>query len=446
MAQVQFNDATTKLSNAKTEHRDAATEQQVEPMVPEDLVNLGMRSKSAGQIMALAPTAKKNQALELAAKLLVENRQIILDANQVDIDNAQRNGVTKGVIDRLRLDGNRLASMADGLRQVASLPDPVGEVESGWVRPNGLKVSKVRVPLGVIGIVYENRPNVTSDAAGLCIKSGNAVMLRGSSGALASNLAIEQCIRQALAEANLPQDAVTLVRDISRDLAIQFMQLRGIIDCLIPRGGRSLISSIRDNATVPYILDGDGNCHIYVDKSADLAMALKIVVNAKTQRPSVCNAAESLVVHSDIAHEFLPLLSKEMSQVELVGDERSRDIVSTIGLAAIEDFAMEFLDLKMSVAVVDSLDEAITHIRKNSSGHSEAIITNDYESANKFVSSVDCAAVLVNASTRFIDGGELGLGAEIGISTQKLHARGPMGLEALTTLKFVVQGSGQIRE
>jgi glutamate-5-semialdehyde dehydrogenase len=413
--------------------------------VPFDLEAAGRRVRSAARRLATASSAAKDEFLRTAASLLEERVSDVVEANARDLERASLEGLGPSQIDRLRLDAGRLASMAEGLRQVASLPDPVGKVVEGWMRPNGLRISRVRVPLGVIGIVYENRPNVTSDAAGLCVKAGNAVMLRGSSSALASNLAVASVLREALAKSGLPEDGVCLVEDVSRETAVRFMKMRGVIDCLIPRGGPSLIASILENATVPYVIDGDGNCHVYVDEHADLAMAEEIVVNAKTQRPSVCNAAESLVVHAAVAAEFLPRVAAALEGVELVGDERSRQLVGRIGLATEEDFAREFLDLKMSVAVVDSLDAAIEHIQRYSSGHSEAIVTRDLAAARRFVAEVDAAAVLVNASTRFVDGGEFGLGAEIGISTQKLHARGPMGLEALTTLKFVVEGDGQVR-
>jgi glutamate-5-semialdehyde dehydrogenase len=335
--------------------------------------------------------------------------------------------------------------MAAGLRQVASLPDPVGEVLDGWTRPNGLRIRRVRVPLGVVAIIYENRPNVTSDAAGLCLKSGNAAFLRGSSGAISSNIAIAAVLRQAAAQAGLPADAVVLVTDTSREAAVEFMQQRGIVDCLIPRGGASLIRSILDNATVPYVIDGDGNCHVYVDESADLDMAVDIIVNAKTQRPSVCNAAESLVVHRAVAADFLPRAAAALVGVELLGDEATRSLLPTAGVADDEAYGTEFLDLRLSVRVVDSLDDAIAHVNRFSSGHSEAIVTRSLDAAERFTNEVDAAAVLVNASTRFVDGEEFGFGAEIGISTQKLHARGPMGLRELTTAKYVVHGTGQIR-
>ncbi len=335
--------------------------------------------------------------------------------------------------------------MAGGLRQVAGLPDPVGEVLDGWVRPNGLRITRVRVPLGVVAIIYENRPNVTSDAAGLCLKSGNAAFLRGSSGAISSNLAIAAVLREAVAKAGLPADAVTLVSDTSREAAVDFMRLRESIDCLIPRGGPSLIRSILDNATVPYVIDGDGNCHVYVHADADLDMALDIVVNAKTQRPSVCNAAESLLVHADVADAFLPRAAEALAGVELLGDERTRALVPGAGAADDEAWSTEFLDLRLAVKVVDGIDDAIDHIARYGSGHSEAIVTRSVEAADRFTTEVDAAAVVVNASTRFVDGEEFGFGAEIGISTQKLHARGPMGLRELTCAKYVVRGTGQTR-
>ena len=349
------------------------------------------------------------------------------------------------MVDRLRLDGNRLAAMSDGLRQVADLPDPVGTVTAEWTRPNGLMMHKVRVPLGVVAIIYENRPNVTSDAFGLCLKSGNVAFLRGSSGGLSSNLAITRSIRRALPEKGLPADAVILVDDVSREAAVDFMRQRGLVDCLIPRGGPALISSILENATVPYVIDGDGNCHVYVDATANLEMATEIIVNAKMQRPSVCNAAESLVVHRAVASDFLPLAASALKGVELVGDERARRVLPEVGTAVEDDWSTEYLDLKLSIRVVDNLDEAIVHINETGSGHSEAIVTEDRSAADRFTREVDAAAVLVNASTRFVDGDEFGFGAEIGISTQKLHARGPMGLEQLTTEKYVIHGTGQVR-
>ncbi len=350
-----------------------------------------------------------------------------------------------GLLDRLRLSEDRIGAMAGGLRQVASLPDPVGEITDGWVRPNGLRIRKVRVPLGVVAIIYESRPNVTSDAFGLCLKSGNVAFLRGSSAAIESNTAIAATLCDGLDKAGLPKDALVLVDDVSRAAATEFMQLRDHIDCLIPRGGPSLIQSILDDATVPFVIDGSGNCHVYVDAAADLDMALDIIVNAKTQRPSVCNAAEKLVVHSAVAAAFLPRVVGALDGVELIGNDAARALAPSIGVARDEEWDEEFLDLKLGVAVVDSLDDAIDHVTAHGSGHTEAIITTDLGAADRFTSEVDAAAVVVNASTRFVDGEEFGFGAEIGISTQKLHARGPMGLRQLTTEKFVVHGDGQVR-
>jgi len=406
---------------------------------------LGRRAKAASRVLATASTAAKDAALHAAADLLVERTPDLLEANAQDVAAAQAGGVSATVVDRLRLDASRVEGMAAGLRQVAALPDPVGEVVEGWTRPNGLLIEKVRVPLGVVAIIYENRPNVTSDAFGLCLKSGNTAFLRGSSGAIRSNIAIAAVLQEGLAKAGLPEDALVLVEDTSREAAVEFMRLRDHVDCLIPRGGPSLIASIREHATVPYVIDGDGNCHVYVDESADLDEALAIVVNAKTQRPSVCNAAESLVVHEAVAAEFLPRAAGALEGVELVGDAAARSIVPSIGEATDEDFATEFHDLKLSVAVVASLDAAIAHVNRFGSGHTEAICTRDLASARRFAREVDAAAVMVNASTRFTDGEQFGFGAEIGISTQKLHARGPMGLRELTTVKYIVTGDGQIR-
>jgi glutamate-5-semialdehyde dehydrogenase len=405
---------------------------------------LAARAKAAVRPLAGASTAAKDAALHHAADLLLERSADILDANATDIQRAGQSGTTATVIDRLRLTPARVEAMAAGLRKVAALADPVGEVIDGWVRPNGLRIRRVRVPLGVVGIIYENRPNVTSDAAALCIKSGNVAFLRGSSGAISSNVAIAGVLREGVGKAGLPEDAVVLVTDTSRESAVEFMRLRGVIDCLVPRGGPSLIASILEHATVPYVIDGDGNCHVYVDASADLDMALDIVVNAKVQRPSVCNAAESLLVHESIAGTFLPRAVAALDGVELVGDDASRALVP-MGEATDDDYASEFLALKLAVRIVPSIDAAIDHIGRFGTGHSEAIVTNDLGAATRFTSEVDAAAVLVNASTRFVDGEEFGFGAEIGISTQKLHARGPMGLRELTTLKYVVEGDGQIR-
>ncbi len=406
---------------------------------------LGRRAKAATPAISAASTAQKDDALRAAADLLVSRAESVLDANAVDVDAAVGRGESSTVIDRLRLSPAKIEGMASGLVQVAGLPDPVGEVVGGWVRPNGLRISQVRVPLGVVGIIYENRPNVTSDAFGLCLKSGNVAFLRGSSGAIRSNLAVAAVLRDALVKAGLPADGLVMVDDTSREAAVEFMRLRGVIDCLIPRGGRSLITSILENATVPYIIDGDGNCHLYVDVAADLAMAESILVNGKTQRPSVCNALESLVVHREVAAAFLPRVDAALADVELVGDDVARAAIPRCESATDDDYATEYLDLKLSIKVVDSLDEAIGHVNATGTGHSEAIITNDLRAADRFVAEVDAAAVLVNASTRFVDGEEFGFGAEIGISTQKLHARGPMGLRELTTAKYVVRGTGHTR-
>lgn len=402
-------------------------------------------AKDASRVLYTASSEQRNAALLYVAELIRSGTEQILDANRSDMKVAEDRGLPKAQLDRLRLTDSRVAQMADGVLSVAALPDVVGRVRDGWVRPNGLRISRVSVPLGVIGIIYENRPNVTSDAASLCLKSGNAVMLRGSAAAFCSNSVISDLIRQGLVKADLPVDAVSMVGDTSRESAVEFMRLRGFVDCLIPRGGKSLIRSIEDNATVPYILDGDGNCHIYVDRTADLEMALSILENAKCQRPGVCNSAETLLVHVDVAERFLTRVGEELSEVEIRGCDRTRQVLPLAKVATEEDYETEFLDLILSVKVVDSIDEAIDHIARYGSGHSEAIVTSELLMADYFKKKVDAAAVLVNASTRFVDGGEVGFGAEIGISTQKLHARGPMGLEQLTTLKFIIEGEGQIR-
>ena len=416
-----------------------------EAVTPVDLVQLGGRARAAGRLLACTSSARRDDALRMAADLLEAGAGTILAANAEDLSRAEASGAPAAAVDRLRLDASRVRAMAEGLRTVAGLPDPVGEVVEGWVRPNGLRVERVRVPLGVVGVIYENRPNVTSDAAALCVKAGNAAFLRGSSSALASNRAVVDVLRRAMAKAGLPEDGVLLVEDTSRRTAVAFMQLRGVIDCLVPRGGPDLLASLLDHATVPYVLDGAGNCHVYVDRAADLAMAEEIIVNAKTQRPGVCNAAETLLVHADVAEEFLPRARRALAEVELRGDERVRAVLPDVAPASDDDFAAEFLGLTLSVAVVDDLTAAIDHIARFGTGHSEAIVTADLPAADRFVREVDAAAVVVNASTRFVDGGELGLGAEVGISTQKLHARGPMGLRELTCVKWVVRGEGQVR-
>lgn len=408
---------------------------------------LGRRASVASRAVAQAGTETKNAALLAAAEELVAAAPAILTANATDLDAARADGMAAGPLDRLRLDHDRIVAMADGLRSVAALADPIGEVVTGWVRPNGLEIQQVRVPLGVIAIIYENRPNVTADAAGLCVKAGNAALLRGSGSALRTNLEIATAVRAGFARAGLPADALIVVDDPSHEAAVEVMQLTDHVDCLIPRGGPALIASIREHATVPVIIDGDGNCQIYVDERADLGQAIAIVLNAKTQRPSVCNAAESLLVHEAVADEFLPKVCAALAGegVELVGDDAARALVPGMGVATEDDFGREFLALKMSVGVVPSLDAAIDHVNRFSSGHTEAILTTDLNAARRFTHEVDAAAVVVNASTRFTDGEQFGFGAEIGISTQKLHARGPMGLEQLTTTKYVVWGQGQVR-
>ena len=411
------------------------------------VADLGRRAKEASRTLATITTATKNAALLTAADLLEAEASHVLEANAGDLVATEEAGMSSTLLDRLRLNEGRIEAMAGGLRKVATLPDPVGEVVAGWVRPNGLEIRQVRVPLGVVAIIYENRPNVTSDAAGLCLKSGNAAFLRGSSGAIRSNLAIASILRDGYAKAGVPADALIVVEDVSRESAREFMRLDGYIDCLVPRGGPSLIAAIKEHATVPYVIDGDGNCHVYVDASADLDVAAAIVVNSKTQRPSVCNAAESLIVHRAVASSFLPQVINQLEGVELRGDALVQSILGRDRVTPVtdDDFGREFLDLILSVRVVEEFDDAIEHIRQFGSGHTEAIVTRDLYAAQRFQKEVDAAVVVVNASTRFTDGEEFGFGAEIGISTQKLHARGPMGLRQLTTTKYVVTGTGQVR-
>jgi len=411
------------------------------------LEQLAGRVRAAARVAARSSSSVRDDALRCAADLLEAEWQALVEANRGDLEAAGAAGMPGAARDRLRLTEERVRAMAGGLRKVAALPDPVGEVLEGWVRPNGLRVTRVRVPLGVVGVIYENRPNVTSDAAGLCLKAGNAAFLRGSSSALASNRAVVALLRQAVVKAGLPEDAVALVEDGSHETAIEFMQLRGFMDCLIPRGGPALIASLVEHATVPYVLDGDGNCHLYVDGAADLSMAHEIAVNAKTHRFGVCNAVETILVHQAVAPTFLPRLAESLAAagVEVRGDERVRGVLPDTVAATEHDFATEFLGPVVAIGIVDDVGEAIAHIARYSSGHSEAIVTSDVTTADRFVAEVDGAAVLVNASTRFVDGEELGLGAEVGISTQKLHARGPMGVKELTTVKWVVRGDGQVR-
>ena len=410
------------------------------------LEQMGAKAKEAARALGKAG-AKKTAALELAAAALWDRREEILRANGEDVAAGEAAGMRPSLLDRLRLTEERIAAMAQAVREVAAAPDPVGRVLSGEVRPNGLQLQKVTVPLGVIGIIYEARPNVTSDAAALCLKAGNAVILRGGKEAFRSNQAVAEVLRDALEAGGLPRDGVQLVLDTSRRSAGELMALTQYLDVLIPRGGAGLIRSVKENAKVPVIETGVGNCHAYVDASADLRMAAEVVYNGKCSRPSVCNALETLLVHKDIAEQALPLMQSRLSekQVELRGCERTRAILPGITPATEEDWETEYGDYILAVKVVDSLEEALAHIARYSSGHSEVILTRDYQAAQRFLEEVDAAAVYVNASTRFTDGGEFGLGAEIGISTQKLHARGPMGLGQLTSTKFLIRGSGQVR-
>ncbi|NLK96029.1 MAG: glutamate-5-semialdehyde dehydrogenase [Clostridiales bacterium] len=412
-----------------------------------ELIVIGQNAKKASyELMNLGSIEKNNALLKMADKLL-EKKDYILESNKKDLEVAISKGTSKAMLDRLSLDEKRLEGMAGGLRKVVSLPDPVGEVLSMWKRPNGIQIGKQRVPMGVIGIIYEARPNVTCDAVGLCLKSGNAVILRGGSEAINSNIAIVKVLREGIKEAGLPEDSVQLIENTSREVATEMMKLNEFIDVLIPRGGAGLIQSVVKNATVPVIETGVGNCHVYVDSEADFEMAKNIIINAKTSRPAVCNAEEKLLVNEKIADEFMPIIIKALKEngVEVRGDEKVRKISSQIKEASEEDWGKEYLDYIISIKIVSDIDEAINHINKYGTGHSEAIVTKSYENAQKFLQRIDAAAVYVNASTRFTDGEEFGFGAEIGISTQKLHARGPMGLNELTTTKYIIYGNGQIR-
>lgn len=415
----------------------------------ETLEIMGRRAKEAARTLAHTGTAAKNAGLEAIASALEAHEEAILAANAADVAAAKEAGITGAMVDRLSLSPARIAGMADGVRQIIALTDPVGEVVDGHRHPNGLKIQKIRVPLGAVGIIYEARPNVTSDAAALCLKAGNAVLLRGGKEAIRSNTAIAAAIREGLTAAGLPEDAVQLVEDTSRETANAMMRLNEYLDVLVPRGGAGLIRSVVQNATVPVIETGVGNCHIYVDAAADIAMAAAITINAKVSRPSVCNAAETLLVHRDIADAALPVIAAGLTEkgVTLHCCPRAAAILQDIPTVAAteEDWTTEYLNLDMAVRVVDSLEEAITHIAQYGTGHSECIVTDSHRAAEAFQDQVDAAAVYVNASTRFTDGGEFGLGAEIGISTQKLHTRGPMGVRELTTVKFLINGTGQIR-
>lgn len=409
---------------------------------------LGRRAKSASREGAKLGTAAKNRGLITVAEELIRQKAYLLEENAKDIEAAKEKGVKESLIDRLQLTESRIEAMAEGLCQIAALEDPIGEVLGMKTRPNGLQIGKKRVPLGVVGIIYESRPNVTADAFGLCFKTGNAVILRGGSDAIHSNLAIVKVIKEGLMKEKLPQDLILLVEDTSREVVSDMMKLHGLIDVLIPRGGAGLIANVVNNSTVPVIETGTGNCHIYVDESADLNMATEIIENAKTQRMGVCNACESLVIHEKVAELAVPQIVQCLKNhgVEVRGDERAQKISDDIWPATEEDWGTEYLDAIISMKIVDSMDQAIEHINRYNTGHSESIITQNYEHALQFQNEIDAAAVYVNASTRFTDGFEFGFGAEIGISTQKLHARGPMGLEALTTTKYIIFGNGQIRK
>ena len=411
------------------------------------LTEMGRRAKDVSRVLNTLGSREKNMGLEEAARALLDSEEEILTGNREDYERAEAGGMSQGLLDRLKLTPARIQAMADGLLQVAALDDPVGEVLSMKLRPNGLQIGQKRVPLGVIGMIYEARPNVTADAFGLCFKSGNAVILKGGSDALQSNKAIVQALRTGLLRAGLPEESLQLIEDASRDTTKELMRLNRDIDVLIPRGGAGLIKTVVENSTIPVIETGTGNCHVYVDETADLKMALDIVFNSKTQRIGVCNACESLLVHRKIAEEFLPMLKKRLDEknVEIRGDEGACAIVPDFVPATEEDWGKEYLDYILSLKIVDSVDEAISHINTYNTGHSESIVTSDYFNAQKFLNEVDAAAVYVNASTRFTDGDEFGFGAEIGISTQKLHARGPMGLKELTTTKYIIYGDGQIR-
>ena len=411
------------------------------------LTELGKRAKKAEAYLMTARTAEKNAALNEIAAALLENTEAILAANELDVKNAKENGMKPSLVDRLSLDEKRIASMASGVKEVSLLDDPVGKTISGSVRPNGLSIEKVSVPLGVIAVIFEARPNVTADAAALCLKSGNSVILRGGKEAFNSNKAIADVMRSAVKKAGLPEDCILLVEDTSRESANELMKMNDYVDVLIPRGGAGLIKACVQNSTVPVIETGTGNCHVYVDESADLEMAKNILYNAKVSRPSVCNACESLLVHKAVAKEFLPIAKEELEKANVVihGDEETAKIIPGVVPATEEDFGKEYLGYEISVKVVENIDEAIAHISKYGTGHSECIVTESYKSSMKFTAEVDCAAVYVNASTRFTDGNEFGFGAEIGISTQKLHARGPLGLPELVSFKYIVRGNGQIR-
>jgi glutamate-5-semialdehyde dehydrogenase len=411
------------------------------------LTKQGELAKKAARILAIADTNQKNDALLKMAEYLEQAEEEIIAANTVDIKLGKEMGLTAALLERLMLDKSRIKAMADGLREIMRLPDPVGEVLSISRRPNGLEVGRIRTPIGVIGIIYESRPNVTADAAGLCLKAGNAILLRGGEEAINSNRIIARVISEAAVAAGLPQGSIQLVDSLDRQLVIKMMQMNDYLDCLIPRGGIGLKKAVIENATVPYIMTGMGNCHVYVDQYADLEKARAIVMNAKVQRPSVCNAAETLLVHKAVAKDFLPQMCQDLMEagVEIRGCHVTQAIASGVIAATEADWDEEYLDLIIAVKVVEDLEEAINHINEHGTGHSEAVISENYTDVRRFMNAVDAAAVYANASTRFTDGNEFGFGAEMGISTQKLHARGPMGLRELTTTKFIIYGDGQIR-
>ncbi|MGI5911385.1 MAG: glutamate-5-semialdehyde dehydrogenase [Syntrophomonadaceae bacterium] len=413
----------------------------------EILLEQGRRAKIAARYLATASTTVKNEALLAMAEDLEVNIPQLLEANRRDLENGRLQGLGSALLERLALNESRVKDMAQGLREIAALPDPIGEVVGMWRRPNGIEVGRIRTPIGVVGIIYESRPNVTADAAGLCLKAGNAILLRGGGEALNSNRVIARIIAGAASRLGIPQGAIQLVDSEDREAAKVMMKMNGYLDVLIPRGGKGLKQVVMDNATVPYIMTGMGNCHVYVDEYADLNKAHAIVFNAKVQRPSVCNAAETLLVHTAVAEAFLPSMVKELQDagVEIRACERSRAIVGQVKSANSEDWDMEYLDLILAVKIVDDVEEAIEHINTHGTGHSEAIVSQNYSNVRRFLAAVDAAAVYANASTRFTDGNVFGFGAEMGISTQKLHARGPMGLHELTTTKFIIYGDGHIR-
>lgn len=411
------------------------------------MYDIGNRAKAVEAQLRKVKTAEKNNALRKIADDLCEKNFFILQENVKDLTNAEAKNMSAGLLDRLRLTKDRIEQMAEGLKQIADLEDPVGTVSDMKLRPNGLMIGKKRVPLGVVGIIYESRPNVTADAFGLCFKTGNVVVLKGGSDAIHSNIAIVNCIRDSLESLGLNPDFIQIITDTDRAATTEFMKMNQFIDVLIPRGGAGLIKSVVENATIPVIETGTGNCHVFVDSSADLNMAVDIIMNAKTQRVGVCNACESLLIHKDVADAIMPVIATKLQEknVEIVADSTLIELADGILPATEEDWGKEYLDYKISMKTVESIDEAIEHINKYNTGHSECIVTNDYNHAQQFLDEIDAAAVYVNASTRFTDGFEFGFGAEIGISTQKLHARGPMGLEALTTTKYIIYGNGQIR-